>query len=228
MEVDWIIAFVVFLGFVIWSFGYYSGIFPSRLATQDMSLAASLIGDRVVNYLEMDVYDVPIKYDSEGNVSGAVLYFNYTWPSEDAKNSAKVLIGNTSLPCLFSDDTLYFQSNLSSGSNYFTARFNNQSSTLNCGSSFSTSGANLTLLWAEEKSGMLSLEKINTMLGMNFSAFRNTIGSDRNFRVLIDYLNGTEYVYGVTPPNATNVYVSSTWNLIEESSGRVKISVLVW
>ncbi len=227
MRIDWVLAFGVFLVFSLWAFAYYTSFYPRAFGMEDLKEAANSISNAVIDYLEISVYDVPVRFNSSSQASDAVLYLDYTWNS-GIKNSTRILLGSQDLPCMLSGSRVYWQSDLAQGYNYFTMRFNNYNTTLNCNSSFSTANATRAFPWTEERKTMVALGKINQMRAMNFTGFKNEIGANRDFRVIIQYPGGAETWYGMNPPNATNVYVKNMWSTIEDTGERIKLSVLVW
>lgn len=224
MRIDWVVAIGVFLVFIGTAFQYYSNLFQSR--AQPMGVVVGDISDRVTDFLLTDVYEVSVKVSSP-EAKSDVLYFDYTWPSEGAKNSTRILQDSTSKDCIISGSTLYFQTDLSVGENFFTMKFSNKNVSMNCSGTFGTGNSNQTIPWAGVKKKMISQSKIDEMNATSYTTFKDDLGINRDFRVGMN-VNGTITSYGLNPPNATNVYVKETRWALEETDEEVIIRVLAW
>lgn len=226
MNIDWLIAIVVFLGFVTWAFGYYMTFFNvGGTSLEDMAYD---ISDKVLDFLTIDVYEVPIKVDSSQNISGQVLYFSFTWP-DDTKNSTRIVSGIMSFGCNITGNTVYWSPDLEEGENYFFMRFKNQSMDLFCvDDTVNITDENRTQVipWVMERKKLVSQERIDEMNSTDYFTFKNIIGVSRDFRIEIE--NGLNMSYGLSVPEFSNVYVKETWNKIEEYDKKIKIRVLVW
>ncbi len=224
MRIDWIVAIGVFLVFIGAGFQYYSNLFQSR--AQPMELVVGDISDRVTDFLKTDVYEVPIKVNSPVAKSD-VLYFDYTWPSEGAKNSTKILQDSASKDCIISGSTLYFQTDLNVGENFFTMRYSDKNVSMNCSGTFGTGNSNQTIPWAGVKRNMISQSNIDEMNATDYTTFKNNQGINRDFRVNVNVSGSVNY-YGLNPPSATNVYVRETRWALEETDEEVIIRILSW
>ncbi len=226
MHVDMIIAFSVFLIFVIWGFSYYSTIFADT--GENMGNILSSVYEKVLGFLAINVYDTPVHYNSTGPASNAVLYLTYTW-SSGTKNSTRILLNGQQLPCIISGNTLYWQTDLVAGTNYFVMRTTNQDENMNCIGGFDTGNANQTIPWVEETKQMISQNRIDRMESMDYVAFKNILGIDRNFRIEINRTEtGNMTVYGADLPPITNVYSKQSWYKIFESNQKAELTVSVW
>jgi hypothetical protein len=221
MNIDWIIAIGLFIIFVAWSFAFYLGFFS---LTPDMMGGVEGISNKVVGFLDIDVYDNPVVYDSVSNIS-AVMYADFSWPNY-AKNSTKVFSDNQSLPCRMSGSRIYWQADLDAGKNRFDIRYHTENVTLECDSSFSIVNATQTIPWVSRNSKAVSNSKINQMLATDFKTFSARLGISQDFRVEVDK-NGITTPYGKLPPLGYDVYVKETQGLTEDRE-QVKIRVMTW
>ncbi|UCD06893.1 MAG: hypothetical protein JSW41_03590 [Candidatus Aenigmatarchaeota archaeon] len=221
MNIDWIIAIALFLIFVSWSFVYYMGFFS---ITPDMRAGVEGISDKVMDFLSIDVYDVPAVFNST-EVGSRVLYMDFSWPGY-SKNSTRIFSGNQSLPCYISGNRVYWQADLIQGENKFEMRYYDENVSLFCNSSFSLANATQVIPWVSEKNKAISQTKINQMLATNFYSFRNLLGISQDFRVELE-INNVTTGYGTTPPLGYDVYVKETHG-IKEDNNVVKIRVLTW
>ncbi|GEM_PF-800815 len=223
VSVDWAVGIGVFLIFVAISFSYYSSVFPPGDGTlEDASLYAA---DQILDEIKVDVYDVPVVFDSPSSASDQVLYFNYTWPY--GKNTTMVYSGGTSLPCYISGDTVYWEADLSAGRNHFMMRYSNQSVPMRCTSSLSISQINKTAPWAEEHHRMFSQSQITAMSGTPYGTFSDRLNLNMDFRIYINE-SGTVTEYGIIPPNSTSVRVLRRWGTMEDTGNDVEVRILVW
>lgn len=221
MDVDWIIAMGLFLVFISWSFVYYTGFFsPSA----DMKAGVEGISSRVVDYLSVDVYDVPVVYDSGVNGS-RVLYMDFSWPPY-SKNSTRIFSGNGTLPCRITGDRVYWQAGLSQGENRFVMRYHAGNGSLLCGSGFPATNASQAIPRAAERGRMFSQERISRMLAVDFQGFSYILGVSQDFRVELEIGNAT-VEYGIEPPLGYNVYVRETKGRTVDGDDLV-VRVLTW
>ncbi len=221
MNVDWVIAVGLFLVFVSWSFVYYTGFF---LDLPDFRGGVETISEEVIEFLTVEVNDVPVVLDS-GDAGSKVLYMDFYWPS-GTRNSTRLFYGNQTLPCYISGNRIYWQADVNVGRNEFEMRYFPSNDSMFCDSGFSTSGANKTTPWVAEKSNAVSVSRINDMLAMDFYAFRYLLGLRSDFRVEIER-SGTTDELGPKPPFGYNVYVKESPGRTENNE-KVKIRVLTW
>lgn len=223
VSVDWAIGIGVFLIFVAISFSYYSAAFPPGDGMlEDVS---GYVVDQILDEIKVDVYDVPIRFNSPGSATDQVFFFNYTWPY--GKNTTKIYSGSTSLPCYISGDVVYWKADVSAGYNYFKMRYSNQSVAMRCTSSLTLTQLNKTAPWAEEHQRMFSQTQIDTMTGTGYGAFSDSLDLNMDFRIYINE-SGTVTQYGKTPPNATSVRVMRRWGVMEDTGNDVEVRLLVW
>jgi len=223
MNLDWIFAIVAFMVFVGWGFSYYSSFFEEKADV--FAVEAEHINEKVTDFLSVDYHVLPVVFDSENDTSNKVLYFDYTWP-EGTKNSTRVFSGEQSLSCMIVGDKIYWQSDVTEGKNFFRLEFFHANTTLNCDSEIPTENSSQAIPLVSEKKRMLSQEKIDTMLGMDYDEFRNSLDIHQRFRIELD--TGVTETYGPVPPTASSVYVKESRSRIAESGDSVSIRVLVW
>jgi hypothetical protein len=225
MKVDWIITIVFFLAFVAWAFTFYASLFTEE--ANPLGEAVDIVNDRVVNFLTIEVYEVPIRYNSTNETNNSVLFFNFTWPDQ-TKNSTRMLQNSASLPCQMSGDTIYWQANLTNLTlNYFTMQFSNKTSSVNCSDSFTIQNELHAMPWTMEKKRLVSQDKINEMTGLSYPDFKSSLPVSRDFRVELN-ISGTVTNYGLTEPLIRDVYVRETYTRIDETEENVTVRVLVW
>lgn len=229
MNVDWIITIVFFLIFVAWAFTFYASLFTEKAAP--LEEAVDTVNDKMLNFLMLDVYKVPIKFNSSNETNNSVLFFNFTWP-DGTKNSTRIFQDSSSLPCQIIDNvydgTIYWEANLTNLTfNYFSMQFSNKTSNLSCSYSFSKGNETQAMPWVMEKKRLVSQDKINEMTNSSYGNFKNSLSISRDFRIELN-ISGTETNYGLTEPLIRNVYVKETGSKIEETGENVTIRVLVW
>jgi hypothetical protein len=222
MNVDWVVAIGVFIAFVSWSFVYYFGIFagvPSVTGDLDS------INGKITDFLAESVWTLPVAYDSSEEGTG-ILYLDNSWPN-GTEESAMVMSGNESLPCMFSGDRLYWGADLAAGENEFDVLYADLEVPLRCDDTLETSGANQTIPMVAERREMVSESRILDMVSMSPVHFALLLGINRDFRVEWE-MGGESYYYGDEIPRDINVYVKETVKDVMEGSGPVNIRVISW
>lgn len=222
MDLDWVVAIVMFLVFLSWGFIYYS---QFSVQAVDMESALVRVSDGVMDFLEVEVYNMPVRFYSENNTAGSILYSIYTWP-KGSKNSTEVLSGGVSLPCMFLGDILYWQSALDIGYNYFLVEFSTVNTTLNCDSSLVLGEESQAIPDSIQKSKRVSQSKVDEMLGSDYQEFKSMLGIESDFRLEIE--NSSASGFGPKPPGNVNVYVRTHNAIVLESGDEITIRVLVW
>ncbi len=225
MDVDWIVGVFVFIVFVAWSFSYYFALFEE--SENQFEIAVEIERNKIVDFLSVDVYESPVKYNSPGSVNDGVLKAKSVWYSGE-KDSTKVFSGSEALPCRISGDDLYWQANLTNGFNYFKIQIANVNATLNCSGTFSISSSNLTTPWAFEKKTMLSLSKVYEMANMSYDGFRYLLGLNEDFKIKVERTGG-DIEYGRSIPSGpVNVNSKEIERKIFETSEIANITIAVW
>lgn len=225
MEVDWIVGIFVFIVFIGWAFSYYFALFQGNASQFDV--AADAGQKNVMDFIAVDVYELPVKYYSNGSVANGVLKAKSIWYSGE-KNSTMVFSGDNSLPCRLDGDDLYWQADLADGYNYFTILTADANTTTNCTATFAISSFNLTIPWTLEKKTMVSLTKINGMTNMSYAETRGLLGMNQNFKLKLERAGG-EISYGKSiPSGSVNVNSKKTGWKIYETQEKANVTVAVW
>ena len=222
MNVDWAIAVSVFLVFIGIGMAYYWGLFETD--SNAIGLSLDTVNKQVLDYLTVDSWKVPVRYTSP-TAGLAVIYLDFSWP-EGTKNSTRIMDSGLELDCMLQGDRLYFEANVQEGDNDFLMAFANVSESLACNSVLETADANASLPMASEKTRTVSQSRLDQLLGMDYSQFRQSLGITRNLRIEID--SGTTSAFGPVPPQYTNTYVRETRSLIQETGQPVTVRVMVW
>lgn len=227
MNIDWVLSITLFLIIVAWSFSYYTDLIGQGKVEPLRGLVDEIHND-IMSFLEVDVYEVPVRFTSSNSTSDTVLYLNYVWP-DGTKNSTRIKQAGTQLSCELSGDAVYWQADLVSGNNFFTMEFAevNQSS-YNCTASLTKAGANQSIPWSRTKKKMLAQTKIDDMLGMSYANFKNTVGVNEDFRVVITNSTNHTTVFGKYIPSGRDVYVPVTYNKLWETGEKVEVSTAIW
>jgi len=224
-NIEWVITIGIFLAFVVWAFSFYTSFFPD--SPTHASEFVDIINGKVLDFIMVDTYSVPIRVNHTLEETDVVLNFTYVWPGI-SKNSTRIYRGPTELPCQIIGDDIYFQSDLTNLTyNYFTMTYTNISMEQRCSGTFDIENSNLTFPWAAEHVKLLSQSKINEMTNQSYQDFKTNLSISRDFRIEIN-VSGTEINFGSAVPNNRNVYVKETFTKLEETNGAVDIRVLVW
>jgi len=224
MDVDWIVGIFLFLVFVSWGFSYYFAMFSGNEVQFEQT--AELERQKIVSFVAVDVYEAPVKYNSSA-ASNAVLKAKSVWYSGE-KNATRVLSNENALPCRIDGDDLYWQANLAQGFNVFRIRTASVNTTANCTGTFTITSSNLTVPWALESKEMASLTKIYEMANTTYEGFRDAIGTNMNFRFVLEAPSGDINYGKAIPSGAVNVYSKKTGMKMFETSESVNITVAVW
>jgi len=225
MNIDWTVAFGVFLVFVIWAFAFYGQLF---VAEED-SLASAMekISDSLLDNLTVSVHSMPIKVNySNVSVSNAVLYFEYRWPF--GKNTTKIYKGSDSQTCNITGNKVYWQSDMDAFLNYFRMEYSEQKANLSCTGGFSVVNETQVVPFAAEEQEKISLAKINEMNATNYSSFKSILGILRDFNITIKNSSATIMSYGLPPPGVSNVFSKKVMRRLEDRDENITIVFLTW
>ena len=237
LSIDWALAIGVFVLLVGWSFSFYVVFFNQ--ASQPVAMALDSIHGKIMDSLEVDSYDVIVRYNISAPQVNAILNLNLTWPDE-SQNSTQIHLGVTkgnNLTCNITDGIIYWNHSLVAGDNYFLVHFSNISMNLNCTSTKAqvdiySAGQNHTTAWVMEKRKIVSQAHIDRFDSkksshMDYQSYRASKGIERSFRLVIK--NTTSNVtYGANLPLSTNVFVKEVISIVEETNEKIKISLSVW
>jgi len=224
MNLDWAIAIGVFLIFVTWSFVFYTQTFEIGEATAKEALEQ--ISDKVLDNLTIEVYSMPVMFNAPEDDPNVVLFFEYRWPF--GKNTTKVFSGSSSQTCNITDNTIYWQSSVSAGNNYFTVKFSEQKADLFCTGGFSVVNETQVIPFSTEKQFRISLARVLNMNATNYSVFKSEQVINRDFNITIENASGTVISYGLPPPPISNVFSKRILGIMEETGGNLTIRVLTW
>ena len=223
MDVDWIVAIMVFLVFVVWSFSYYFTLFPRSEGFLESVTETDT--EKIMNFLSANVYRIPVRVNSNGE-DNVTLMAKSVW-YRGTKNSTRIFKDGESLPCMIIGDDLYWLANLSSGWNYFYIEFSGLNTSLNCDSEFSLVNVTQTIPWVLERKSLLSLTRVNEMTNMSYEDFKENLDIEEDFNILLEW-DGTTKTYGKPLPENREVYVKVYENLLWETSENINVSVRVW
>ncbi len=225
MDVDWVVAIVVFLIFVTWSFTYYLSFFgESRTSILPV---ADYVKGKIKEFVFINTYMVPVVFNSSNSTSDSVLYIDFLWHDENEKNSTTIYLNNNSLPCRIEGNRIYWVSNLSEGMNYFIMRYAGCESNLTCNSTFSITNKTQAVAWSVEKGRSVSQGKINNMTSTDYNVFKNNLMLDNDFRIKIR-TNSTTIMYGKSIPLNRDVHVFKIFSKLWEDDSDVNLTISVW
>ncbi len=225
MDIDWIVGISLFMVFAAFGFSYYFALVSGNGA--NFEVAAETQRENIIAFVSVGVYEAPVKYNSSASLSDAVLKAKAFLYSGE-RNSTRVLSNETALPCRLDGDDVYWQADLAQGFNVFRIRTADVNSTLNCTGTFAITSSELAVPWAFEKKAMASLTKIYELANTSYEQFREALGINMHFRLVLQAASGN-VSYGRTPPSgAVNVYSKTTETRLFETSENANITVAVW
>jgi hypothetical protein len=225
MDVDLVIGTILFLVFVGWAFSYYFAMFQQ--SEGQFELAAAVETERIMNFMAVDVYEAPVRYEAGSAVADAVLKAKSVWYHGEP-NATRVFAGEEALPCRLDGDDLYWQADLAAGYNYFAIKTAAVNTSVNCTASFAISAYNLTVPWAFEKEKMLSLTKIYEMANMSYASFKNSSGVNQDFKISIEKASGGLEYGRSAPSGPVNVYSKKYQKRIFETAEDANVTVAIW
>ena len=88
MDIDGILAIAVFILIISWSFTFYYGLFSQDNEIQRYTIDTT--ANRIMNYISVDVYDIPVIFSSTQNLTNEILYFKYEWEKKSELNSVQI------------------------------------------------------------------------------------------------------------------------------------------
>lgn len=226
MDIDWILAIAVFLIFVSWSFTFFFSFI--RFDQGYLNIANDIEMEKVMDFLEVDTYSLPVEAYSSSGQSGTVLKTGYIWYHGN-RNTTRVSGGGSLLPCRIVGNESFWQADLSPGENHFTIEFCDlEENTSSCNGTFPTAGANQTVPWALEHSEMVSLSRINNMTSSGYDEFRELVGMTQDFSLEI-LGESTNVTFGANlTESPDNVFVRERNNTIWETKEEVSVRFALW
>lgn len=222
VSADWLVAIMIFLVFVSFSFVYYTQ--TVRQKAHPLADTKEFVADQITGYLFIDTYEIPVQYSSGGPQSDAVLHFDYSWPNGEP-NTTRVFMNGASQPCTIDSGTLYWESDLVAGTNNFTVRYSDNNVSSRCTDSLS--GGTQVIPWSEEYSSMLSQDRVDEMNSTPYGTFKSSLAVDRDFRIELN-ISGTNYTYGPPTPTVSDVYIVRRFGKTEENGEQADIRIHVW
>lgn len=225
MNIDWPIALGVFLLMVSWAFVFYTDLFAAgEVAVPD---ALEVIADRVMENLSVRIASVPIRANiSNVTLTNKVLTFTFQWPY--GKNATKVFKDGVQQSCNITGDTLYWQSTLARGVNYFTMTFADQNVSQVCTGGFTVVNQTQVIPFAVEEGSGLSYARIKAMNATAYADYKAQLDLNRDFNVTITNDTGTVVSYGQPPPRQSDVFSKKILSVLEETGGNITIRFLTW
>jgi hypothetical protein len=230
MRIDWIIAAVIFVMFVVWAISYYSLI----SAGESLSRSGSALqaAGKITEYMEAGFSSVPVNITLPGAMDDVTLWAYMNWTG-DGQNSTRVVrsrLSNESLPCGIDGARLYWKANVSAGENHFLIESADLEVTLNCDDTIGATDENQTTMWAAE-SGTIFSEGRNSQvcgqLNQTYETEKRNIGVTFDFNILIES-GGSALTCGRTVPlSGRDVFVYPVSGRLWEG-GDVNISVRLW
>ncbi len=230
MRIDWIVAAVTFLMFVLWAFSYYSLINTGEAVS--VSEAAMSAAGKISDYTRMDFSATPANITAPSDMDNVTVWAYMNWTVEE-KNSTRVVtvqLSNQSLPCGISGDRLYWKANLSAGGNHFFIESAGLDTSLNCGQSIPPTDENQSTLWVTESGVIFSDERNSLICSQMNQSYHNTkksIGITFDFNLLIENADGITTCGMPVPVSGRNVFVLPVSGRLWEG-GAVNMSVRLW
>ena len=224
VNIDGIIAVILFITFVSWSFVYFINVFNVEESSPLMEAMTDISKD-ITDYLSVDYYEVPVKFNAP--VTGPdALYIDYIWPSTGSKNSTMLYQGGNPIGCNITGNRLYWDANTVPGNNFYTITYSEKNTTMNCTGGFSTSPVNMTIPLSSVKSKRLSQTLLSNMLASDYGTIKNQIGIPNEFRIEFN-ISGSLSTFGIPAPNSSSVFAKTT-RLATETGNQVTVTVMVW
>ena len=223
MDVDWALAMVVFLFFISWAFIFTISVLQNQEEEniEHLRYMSKIIRDMLV----IKTYEIPAMY--EANESKEMVFYSTLLINESYKNSTFVKSNDKRLPCMILGNKLYWQSNVTSGKNYFFVYYAKATSKKFCNSTLSTTNATMLSLWAAKEKEMFHNSSINNFLLKDYDQLRDYEGITNNFMLEIN-IGNVSRVYGKRPPLATNVYVFNYYGKLYDSGEDVSLNIYMW
>jgi hypothetical protein len=236
MNVDWIVALIIFLMFVGWAFAYYS-VFSAGYMTS-RSESASLAGDKVIDHLSVRVSSIPANFSSQsaGDDFTLAAYMNWTGNENGSARVVTEQMTNASLPCsIYYDEgkglyRIHWNASLVVGQNYFFIEYADLDTPLNCDDAVPSSDENEATPWAAEYRDIFSSARnadVCASMNSSYDETKSEMGISFDFNVLLRE-PGTAMTCGRAVPKAGREVFAyrATGELFE--GGDVNVSVRLW
>ena len=219
MNADWGVAFGIFLAFVVWSFTFYLGFFPSAPGVEE---GLDAVSGNAMKGLEVMGYAMPVEH-SASQAGQAVLFAEPGIPA-GMEPGAGVFSGGSRLDCMLSGDKLYWEADLQAGLNPFEIVYS-EVDTGWCGDALDTADANQTYPLAAVGSAMVSVSGLSALQAMDYQDYRQSLGVQNELR--IEWSGDSEGSLGPPAPGNRDVFVREFSRQILEG-GSVDIRILMW
>lgn len=220
MNVDWAVAIGIFTMFVVWSVFYYIGFFSP---VTDFSQGLDPQSRSIMDFLETDVSSLPVTHDSP-SPGQAVLYADLPVAPEH-QDGLMVIESSSSLPCMLQGDRLYWEADLSAGTNQFTISYSD-AGTSGCADTLPTTGANQTFPLAAVISQRISHSTLSALSGVPYDNFRSSLGIRNHVR--LEWTGAEQGSFGPDIPINTDVSVRESSRPYLEGPGDVDVRMLFW
>ncbi len=224
-NIDWVVAISLFIIFVTWAFGYFSSL--AAVKSDELKGIIDVINNKIMDYITAEEVTVPISHYALIGTEDTVLFFQYNWTF--GKNTTRIFSDSgVEKDCTIINNTVYFRTSLVSNDNFFTMVYHNEElPEPKCSGTFFLGVNESSSLLIEERSRLVSQERINNMTNTSFSAFRDVLNVRRDFRIEIEKASGN-VTFGPSQPLTSNVFVKETISGLLETKEGVKIRVLLW
>lgn len=228
MNIDSILAIAVFVLVITWSFTYYFGMFEDK---EDLTkYAVEIVGNKIMNYISVDTYSIPVSFESTSNLTSHAFYFDYLWKNGTGNSSRVLSSSGSSVDCELYGNGIYWTRDITDGETYdYEIMYAAADLPQNCTETTYHSLTNRTKVipHAEEKTEMISRYKMDLMNATSYYQFKSEQGIAEDFRVEIT-TQGSTFVYGIPVPQNRNVYSVIHKREIWESGKDAEILINLW
>jgi hypothetical protein len=236
MRIDWIVAVIVFLMFVVWAFAYNSLLSAGQIVS--MSESAKRAGSRLADYMAVGVRRMPVNFTppspSEYTLTAYVSLDGLSGNSTRVLNSS---MANGSLTCWLTDDLpgpgdvrqVFWNATLAAGSHYFFIEAMDENVTPLCAQTGGMAASHADA-WAVEGVRMFSSEKnarLCALMNSSYAEAKSGAGIAYDFNVLLETASGTSACGATVPRSGRTVFVYEEKGALFEGGG-VNLSVRLW
>lgn len=219
MNVDWGVAFGIFMAFVVWSFTFYVGFFP---AAPGVEQGLDAVSGNVIRSLEVMEYSMPVEHIASH--AGHAVLFAETGIPACMEPGVGVFSGGSRLDCMLSGDRLYWEADLQAGGNVFEIVYS-EVDTDWCGNTLDTTGSNQTYPLAAVGSPKVSDTGLSALQASDYQLYRQSIGVQNELR--IEWSGDSSGSFGPPAPGNRDVFVREFSRQLVEG-GSVDIRLMMW
>jgi len=228
MRIDWIVAILVFLILTTWALAaYFSILNVSTFSDMESAISYS---DEIAGNLKAAIFTMAANLSSNQTLTNSSIRGLMTWQG-GMSNSTVVSQGGMVLPCLLSNDSVYWKANVTAGSNIFAIEYSDAEGPPRCNGSFETNGSGSTKLWPAENGRILSRQKTYSFCTLfnTSSDYRNQMryGGGFDLNILAD-MNGTVISCGSNIPRSGKTVFSFRYLGAMMEGGSADIYVRLW